>query len=109
MRWSFLGLLLLVVGCSEPADVFEVDPGEGAEPQGATLQVCGTETSFRKVGSHLVARQVINCEGSGNIRVKYLDGTTVNCPIGYVTTPDPFSKEGFHQNFKIERGICRNV
>jgi hypothetical protein len=109
MRWSFLGLLLLVVGCSYPADVFDVDPGEGAKPQGAALQVCGTESPFRKAGSRLVARRVIDCEGSGNIRVNYLDGTTVDCPIGYVTAPDPFSKEGFQHSFKIERGICRYV
>jgi hypothetical protein len=53
-----------------------------------------------------VARRVIDCEGSGNIRVAYANGTTVNCPIGYVSQGAPFSKEGFEHSFKVEQGVC---
>jgi len=87
MRWPLLTLLLLLSGCSPVRHSFTVDVADAAQVDRAVVSICGEpEVALEKNGNRFSGHIDNQCEGSGYVRVRYKDGTTTNCPVGYVTT-----------------------
>jgi hypothetical protein len=103
IRWTILGAVLLA-GC-EPLRhaAFRVDV---ADPDAVFAQVslCGTARPMLQAHAQFVTRRRLDCEGEGDVRVRYADGTYVNCHIGYVT---PGIDQSFH--FAIKDRVCAEV
>ena len=99
------GFLFALVSCAESPDLFQVETGD-VQALGATLSVCGTTSTLRSEGDALVGFRVINCEGSGDIRIRTGSRSVVRCEIGYVSPPSPFSSSGFSHRFKIKNETC---
>jgi hypothetical protein len=86
IRTLLLGFLTIIAsGCSTSSDTFRVDDPEGLVTS-ATVAVCDAETAMTRNGDHFAATHEITCEGSGLIRLKYADGKTRECIVGYVTS-----------------------
>jgi hypothetical protein len=51
----------------------------------AELTLCGAEVPLRRSGRQLALSKVLNCEGSGHIRLHYKSGRRYDCIVGYVT------------------------
>ncbi len=84
MRVTLPLLFSVIAGCSDVENTFQVEALDG-QPEAAVLSLCGSETALRQEGRMFSGSRAIDCEGSGQIRLGYADGTTVECPIGYVT------------------------
>ena len=73
-------------GNREPS-LFRVSVDEPAI--GATLRLCSSNTQMISNGHGFGVSKRVDCEGSGDIVVKFRDGMDVACPIGYVTYDAP--------------------
>jgi hypothetical protein len=86
-------LLLIVPSCASVENSFIVSD-DAKVVESATLKLCGRDTPLRRTDRRFDARQAINCEGSGSIRLRYASGDEHDCTIGYVTP-------GGDQSFKF--------
>ncbi len=101
MRWTPLLLVVMVWGCSRVQNDFRVE-GQRQLASSATLSLCGSEMALEREGAHFIGSRVIDCEGSGHIRLRYKDGKVVDCPVGYVT---PGSELDYR--FRAEPSYCQ--
>ena len=54
---------------------------------GVVVALCDEpEKTLNRSGNRFSGSVAFNCEGSGYARVRFADGTTVDCPVGYVTS-----------------------
>jgi hypothetical protein len=87
MKWLIPGSAVFLSGCSPTPHHFRVDVGN-ADGHFATASVtlCGKPLgALQRSGDTFAGTVAVNCEGSGYVRLRSGNGTTVDCPIGYVT------------------------
>lgn len=100
MRAVPILLAFALTGCAGEENSFVVqDPNHLV--QDATLRLCDSEHSLQRRGDLLTTKIRIACEGHGEIRLTYRDGTQRECPIGYVTSD---AKQTWQ--FRAERASC---
>lgn len=51
----------------------------------ADLRLCGATRPLHRAGRVLKAVVPITCEGHGDVRVRFADGSDASCLVGYVT------------------------
>ena len=103
MKFWLAGLAVLAVlaGCSPvEANTFEVDATSFPDAV-ATLMLCGNEKPLERRGHFLTLAQPSRCEGEGMVRVRFENGRTTECRIGYVT-----NGVGQEFRFRLDRGGC---
>jgi hypothetical protein len=86
MKWLLTCAAVLLSGCSPTPHHFQVNI-EGADSQVATASVslCGKpEKALQRSGVSFAGTVASNCEGSGYVRLRFVDGTSIDCPISYV-------------------------
>ncbi|ODP38475.1 hypothetical protein BFL28_13960 [Sphingomonas turrisvirgatae] len=93
-------LLLMGWSCTRIENTFVVHD-EAKLVASATLTLCGDDTPLRRSGDRFGGSRVIDCEGSGSIRLRYASGREYNCIVGYVT---PGSVQNF--TFRPTRTGC---
>ena len=88
MKWAFALIAALLSACSPVRNDFAVDVSNaGGAVTAAGVSLCGgPEQALGRSGKRFAGSVPINCEGSGYVRVSFADGTTVDCPVGYVTS-----------------------
>lgn len=77
-------LLLICWSCTRIENTFVVKD-EAKLVTSATLTLCGKDTPLRRGGDRFGGGKVIDCEGSGRIRLRYASGQEHDCTVGYVT------------------------
>ena len=90
MKWLIPCFAALLSGCSPTPHHFRVNV-ENADSQVATASVtlCGKpEGTLQRSGVNFTGTIAVNCEGSGYVRLQSVDGTTIDCPIGYVASSE---------------------
>lgn len=96
MKLWLTGLVALAACSPVAANTFEVDATISPEAV-ATLMLCGKERPLERRGHILTVAQPSTCEGEGMVRVRFKDGHTTDCRIGYVTG-------GMGQDFRFRLG-----
>ena len=88
MKRSILAATALLSACSPVPHKFVVDVENAAVPvTSADVSICGEAAKpLHRSGTQFSGVVANRCEGEGNIRLKFADGTVADCPIGYVTT-----------------------
>ena len=84
MRWLALVIPIIVSACSRVENTFVV-ADEQKIVAAAELTLCGAEVPLQRSGGRLTVSKVIDCEGSGRIRLRYASGGEYDCIVGYVT------------------------
>jgi hypothetical protein len=90
MKWFVVLGAVLLTACSENHS-FVVDTAGADKPVAtAVVTICKEPPkALQPSGKLFVGRVVSRCgEGEGRVRLTYADGTTTDCPIGYVTSFD---------------------
>lgn len=93
MRWLVPVLLIASSSCARTENSFLVTDDNNIV-QSAKLMLCGEEKQLRRRGERLTTNRIINCEGSGRIKLRYASGAEHDCLVGYVTP-------GLTQTFKF--------
>jgi hypothetical protein len=102
VKWAAPFILVLMVGCRPIIrDSIVVDVAD-KEDTSALLSLCRANTPMRRSGSRFEVTYPIDCEGDGVVRVRYADGGSINCPVGYVT---PYA--GQKWRFAVQHRSCR--
>jgi len=84
MRKAVLLCAIALASCTGKSDTFTVgDPDRLAKS--AVLQLDGHAQSLTRDRKRLSTARQITRDGHGRVLVTYMDGRTVDCPIGYVT------------------------
>ena len=105
-RRSILLLLFAFMGgCAAYPDRFEVSVADGDRPKSVKLFLCDRYKADipANSGRYLLIHE-IDCEGAGQIFVSYVGGSSVACPIGYVTP-----NSGQVWRFRTSRLRCEAV
>lgn len=104
MKWIALVALALLAGCQPRIrDTFTVDVADGATTS-AVVSVCGVDTPMKRSGSQFEASYPIDCEGEGDVLVRFADGALTKCHLGYIT-PDA----GQDWRFAVRDRSCRDT
>ena len=90
VKWIATLSACLLAACSAENHNFVVDVAEADKPVSKVVVTICKEPpmTLERTGKWFVGRVIVGCEGSGNVRLTYTDGTITDCPIGYVTTFD---------------------
>jgi hypothetical protein len=48
--------------------------------------ICLILATLQRSGDNFAGTIAVTCEGSGYVRLQYVNGTTIDCPVGYVTS-----------------------
>lgn len=97
-----LQFLLVVAACSPTGDYFSVidtDDSIGSVEVHICEEVFELPEREVRFSDHIS----IDCEGSGEVRVRMKDGREITCIIGYVT---PGASQ--HFGFEINEGECQS-
>ena len=81
---------LVLSSCSPVTHTYVVETQQADNPVvSAAVTVCRQPTwPLEKSGTLFAGANGARCEGSGFVRLSHQDGTTIDCPVGYVTTMD---------------------
>lgn len=83
-----------LAACVPTRNLVSVDVS-GAPGVSGVVMLCDQETALIARGERLTAAVPITCEGGGEVRLRFEDGTTATCQIGYVSA-------GLNQEFLFE-------
>lgn len=88
MKRLGLATALVLCGCSSEMNTYAVETRDAASPvTSAAVSVCRQAAwKLERSGTRFTGTRSANCEGSGFIRMTHQDGTTTDCPVGYVTS-----------------------
>jgi hypothetical protein len=92
--------MIAVTSCKSGPDTFTVNDPD-ALARLAVLQLDGDEQALARDGRRFSTTRKIRRDADGRIRVLYVDGGHVDCPIGYAT---PGMAQ--HWNFQITLTGC---
>jgi uncharacterized lipoprotein YmbA len=87
MKRLGLATAVLLCGCSSEANSYVVETEQAVSPvTSAMVSVCRQRAwALERSGTRFAGTRSANCEGSGFVRLTHQDGTTTDCPVGYVT------------------------
>lgn len=90
VKWVAILSAVGLTACSGENHSIVVDVAEAGKPVSkAVVTLCEEPPkALERTGKWFVGRVIVGCEGSGNVRLTHNDGTTTDCPIGYVTSFD---------------------
>jgi uncharacterized protein YceK len=90
LRLVHIASALLLSGCSTVTHTYSVETKDAeSEVVSATVSVCRQAPwALTKAGTRFFGANRKRCEGADFIRLMHRDGTTTDCPVGYVTTMD---------------------
>ena len=88
MKHVLIAGVALLSGCSPVAHSFTVDAENAGSPvASAAVTLCGQPAkTLLRSGTQFRAVVANRCEGEGSIRLRFANGATADCSIGYVTT-----------------------
>lgn len=101
MKWLTFAVLLALTACARVEDVFVVRDDQKLVEE-ATLDLCGVEITLARLGEQFVGRKAIDCEGSGQVKLRYTTGKKHECIVGYVTPG-----AGQHFSFRATKKGCQ--
>jgi hypothetical protein len=100
MTVSALVGLSVLAACSPVKNHVVVD-ATGSPDLSGVVSLCGRDTNLTRQGDRLSAAVSITCEGDGEVRLRFQNGSVATCQIGYVT---PGAAQRF--SFALKNGAC---